>query len=296
MIRTGIVSISGEPNVGKSTLLNAIMGQKLAIVSPRPQTTRGVIRGIYNGDGVQILFVDNPGFLAPKNKLDQFMFKQARESIKQAELVYLVVTHEMPDNTFTRTLPQEITRGDRPVFLIINKVDIIPKGKILPVIDAYQSLYPFKKIIPLSAVTGENIDVLLSETRKNLPESEPLFPEDMVSDQYERFFVAELIREKVFQFTHQEIPYSVAVKIDEFKPREIGKWFIRATLVVERDSHKGILIGRDGLLIKKIGQTARRDIENFLDTECYLELFVKVVKNWKKNDHILRELGYVISD
>ncbi len=292
MSKAGVVSISGNPNVGKSTLLNAILGQKLAIVSSRPQTTRGIIRGIYNSVGLQVLFVDNPGFLSPRNKLDEFMFKQARESIHKANLIYLVVEPEKPDESFVKKITGSLVKENRPVFLVINKVDRLPKEELLPIIETYQSYYPFKQIIPISALNGDNIGVLLKETEKYMPEGEPFYPQDMVSDQYERYFVAELIREKLFHFTHQEVPYSTAVKIEDFKPRDVGKWFIRATIVVEKSTHKGIIIGKGGLLLRKIGRTARKDIEDFLGQQCYLELFVKVVKDWKTNKYHLRDLGY----
>ncbi|MEW6534058.1 MAG: GTPase Era [Candidatus Auribacterota bacterium] len=290
--RSGIISIAGNPNVGKSTLLNRLLGQKIAIVSPRPQTTRGVIRGIYTDDKMQILFVDNPGFLSPRDKLDEFMFKQAHASVNSADLVYLVVEPRMPDQAFQEKVLVPVIEAQKPVFLLINKVDTIAKIELLPIIDAFNKLYTFKQIIPLSALQGDNVADLLKATVDYLPEGPPLFPDDMVSDQYERFFVSELIREKIFLLTHQEIPYSVAVRIDEFAQREEGKWFIRATIVLDKESHKGIVIGKGGFLIKKIGSAARLDIEDMLGVECYLELFVKVIKDWKKKDIYLRELGY----
>lgn len=290
--KTGIVSISGNPNVGKSTLLNRLLGMKLAIVSPRPQTTRGVIRGIFSSEQMQILFVDNPGFLTPRDKLDEFMFKQARDSLHSAELIYLVVEPKRPDDLFETEILQPVIETKKPVFLIINKIDTVAKPEILPLIEAYRACYDFEQIIPISAANGENIDTLLAQTAQYLPEGPPLFPEEMVSDQYERFFVSELIREKIFLLTHHEVPYSVAIRVDEFKQREQGKWFIRATIVVERDSHKGIIIGKNGSLIKRIGQSARRDIEDMIDTACFLELHVKVIKNWKKSEMHLRDFGY----
>ncbi|MCD6460924.1 GTPase Era, partial [bacterium] len=288
----GVVSICGDPNVGKSTLLNAVMGQKMAIVSRKPQTTRGVIRGIYTKDNVQVLFVDNPGFIEPKDRLDTFMFNQARDSIRQADLVLFVVEPQLPDKAAVLKNLEPILKNKRPVFLIINKIDKIPKPEILPLIETYSDIYRFEKIIPISALKKDNVDSLMEEAVNLLPEGLPLFPEDIVSDQFERYFVAELIREKVFRLTHQELPYSVAVKINEIKQRQGAKTLVRADVIVSRTAHKSMIIGAKGALIKKIGQTARRDVEDFLGEPCYLELFVRVIKNWQKSAKYLKEFGY----
>ena len=290
--KSGVVSICGDPNVGKSTLLNAVMGQKMAIVSRKPQTTRGVIRGIYTKDNVQILFVDNPGFIEPKDKLDTFMFNQARDSIREADLVLFVVEPKLPDEQTVMKNIEPIAHNKRPVVLVVNKIDTIPKLEILPLIESYRSIYNFEDIIPISAIKKDNIDTLMEQTVKLLPEGLPLFPEDIVSDQFERYFVAELIREKVFLLTHQEVPYSVAVKIVEIKERPGAKTLIRADVIVSRTAHKAMIIGEKGSLIKKIGQSARRDIEEFLGGPCYLELFVKIIKNWQKSEKHLKEFGY----
>jgi len=287
-----VVSICGDPNVGKSTLLNAVMGQKMAIVSRKPQTTRGVIRGIYTKDNVQVLFVDNPGFIEPKDKLDTFMFNQARDSIREADLVLFVVEPQLPDEAALLKNLEPIVHNKRPVLLLINKIDTVQKQEILPLIEAYNSIYKFKSIIPISAIKKDNIDSLMEQTVSLLPEGMPLFPEDIVSDQFERYFVAELIREKVFLLTHQELPYSVAVKIIEIKERPGAKTLVRADVIVSRTAHKAMVIGDKGSLIKKIGQSARRDIEEFLGNPCYLELFVKVIKNWQKSEKHLKEFGY----
>lgn len=292
--KSGIISISGKANVGKSTLLNSIMGQKMAIVSSKPQTTRGVIRGIYTDDSMQILFVDNPGFLKPRDKLDEFMFKQAVESIKNADLVYYVVEPAPPDESAVRADLQNALRDDRPVFLILNKIDLIKKDVLLPIIDAYRSVYDFKEIIPISALKENNLQTLLEQTKQYLPEGDPLFPRDQISDQYERYFAAELIREKVFEVTHQELPYSVAVKIDEFVQREHGKLYIRADIIVERANHKAMIIGKQGKMIKLIGKKSRIEIETFLGIPVFLELYVKVIPKWKEKDSCLRDLGYTL--
>ncbi len=290
--KSGIVSISGNPNVGKSTLLNFILGQKLAIVTPKAQTTRGAIRGIYNEEEMQILFIDNPGFLKPKSMLDDFMLKQARKSIKDADLIYYVVEPRVPDELEVKNQLASFKREKKPVILLINKVDSLPRAEVLPVIDKFKSMFEFLDVFPISAVKGDNIDALLKKTKDSLPEGEAIFPTDMVSDQYEKYFVEELIREKIFFLTQQEIPYSATVKVKEFKQQDEGKLFIRAEIIVERESHKPIIIGKGGLMIKKIGQKSRMEIEKFLGEPCYLELFVKVVKDWKNIDSKLRNLGY----
>lgn len=223
------------------------------------------------------------------------MMKQACASIEAADVVFLVVEPHLPDENNLKDVLKPIIEYDCPVILVINKIDSLKdKSELLIIIEAYHRLYEFNEIIPISALKDENVQRLLNCTAALLPEGEPLFPTDIVSNQYERYFVAELIREKVFHNTHQEIPYSVAVSIDQFKEREQGKWYIRATLVVEKDNHKGMVIGKQGAMIKKIGQSARIDIETFLDAECFLDLFVKVIPDWKTNDKKLRELGYFI--
>lgn len=292
LFKSGIVSISGNPNVGKSTLLNFILGQKLAIVTPKPQTTRGAIRGIYNRENMQILFVDNPGFLKPKSLLDDFMIRQARKNVKNADLVYYVVEPRIPDELDVKNQVSLFKREKKPVFLLINKVDSIIKCDILPIIDKYKLLYEFDGIFPVSALKGDNIDVLLKKTEDILPQGEPIFPPDMISDQYERYFVEELIREKIFFLTQQEVPYSTTVKVNEFKQQNQDKTYIRADIIVEREAHKPIIIGKGGVMIKKIGQKSRLEIEKFLGEPCYLELFVKVVKDWKNTDSKLRSFGY----
>lgn len=290
-MKFGFVAIIGKPNVGKSTLLNRLVGQKLAIVTPKPQTTRDPIRGILSTKDAQIVFIDTPGLHVPRDFLGQYMVRSARRSFGEADLVYLMVA------------PGEVGAEDReaiallgackaPVFLLINKVDMVPKSEVLPTIEAYRQLLAFKEIIPVSALKGENVELLKAQTIELLPEGEKIFPEDLLSDQPTRFAVGELIREKVFSFVHQEIPYGTAVRMEGMEERDDDMVVVHATIVAERESHKGILVGREGSMIKRIGSAARRDIETFLGKKVFLDLRVKVIKDWKKDELRIKKLGY----
>jgi GTP-binding protein Era len=290
-MKFGFVAIIGRPNTGKSTLLNRLVGQKLAIVTPKPQTTRDPIRGILTTADTQIVFIDTPGLHTPRDFLGRYMVRGARRSFGEADLVYLMVE------------PARVSDEDReaiallrdckaPVFLLINKVDTVPRQEILPVIDSYRQLVPFKEIIPISALGGENVELLLAKTLEQLPEGEKIFPDDLLSDQPTRFAVGEMIREKVFSFTHQEIPYGTAVRMEGMEERDDGIVVVRATIIAERESQKGILVGKGGSMIKRIGSAARRDIETFLGKKIFLDLRVKVIKDWKKDELRLKKLGY----
>ncbi|MCX6338838.1 MAG: GTPase Era [Candidatus Aureabacteria bacterium] len=290
-MKFGFVAIIGRPNTGKSTLLNRLVGQKLAIVTPKPQTTRDPIRGILTTADAQIVFIDTPGLHTPRDFLGRYMVRGARRSFGEADLVYLMVE------------PARVSDEDReaiallrdckaPVFLLINKVDTVPRQEILPVIDSYRQLLPFKEIIPISALGGENVELLLAKTLEQLPEGEKIFPDDLLSDQPTRFAVGEMIREKVFSFTHQEIPYGTAVRMEGMEERDDGIVVVRATIIAERESQKGILVGKGGSMIKRIGSAARRDIEEFLGKKIFLDLRVKVIKDWKKDELRLKKLGY----
>ncbi|HVN49691.1 MAG TPA: GTPase Era, partial [Bacteroidota bacterium] len=290
--KAGYVAIVGEPNVGKSTLLNSILGQKLSIVTNKPQTTRQRVLGIYNEEHAQIVFLDTPGLLQPKYRLHQEMVKHAEMALRDADII-LVVT-EISHGT---ELPPQVTdrlfsaNQEKPILLVINKVDTIYKPEILPVLDAFLKMNKFKEVIPLSALKNDNIDDLLETLVGYLPEHEPFYPKDILSEQPERFFVAEFIREKIFERYREEIPYSTAVEIREFKEREAGKSFISADIFVERDSQKGILIGKKGEALKEIGQEARVAIEAFIQRAVYLELHVKVRDSWRENEQMLRRFG-----
>ncbi len=291
----------GKPNVGKSTLLNSIVGVKLAGVSPKPQTTRQVVRGIVT-DPVkgQIVFLDTPGFHRPKDSLGKFMVREVKKTFLDADIFYLMVNPEMPQAADMELLDE--LRGEiessadspdrrRPAFCVINKVDTVDKPEILPVIERYQKEFPFSEFIPVSALKGTQIGLLLQKTFEYLPDHEPYFPSDIASDQAERFIVAELIREKVFRQTGEEIPYASAVEVEVF--REEGNLVrIEAVIYVERDSQKGIVIGAKGSKMKAIGTAARLDIENFLGKKVFLKLWAKTLKNWKHDAQSLRQLGF----
>ena len=295
--KSGFVAIIGRPNVGKSTLLNAILGEKIAIVSKKPQTTRNKIRGIKNIENAQIIFLDTPGIHTAKGYLNKFMVKEALSALEDVDcIIYMVeAAREVIEEelfiieNFKKVAPD----GQPPVILCINKTDMAEKNKLLPLIDQYSRLYAFKEIIPLSAAKGEGVDELLKLIIQLLPEGPKYFPEDILTDLPERFVAAEIVREKVFEFTKQEIPYSTAVVVDRFKENPQKKLVsISATINVERDSQKGIIIGKKGSMLKQIGTSARIDIERLLGTKVFLELFVKVQKDWTKDKKMLKEFGY----
>ena len=291
--KAGYIAIVGEPNVGKSTLLNTLLGQKISIVTPKPQTTRQRVLGILTQEGAQMIFLDTPGFLKPKYLLHREMVKNAEAALKDAEII-LVLT-EVAKKT---ELPAEVSErlsglwGRKPIFLIINKSDTINKLELLPLIKHFSTEYKFTEIIPVSALKNDNVAEIVHAVIRHLPEHEPFYPDDIVSEYPERFFAAEFIREKLFEQFREEIPYSTAVEIAEFKDRDNGKTLIRAEIIVERESQKGIVIGRKGEALKEIGKTARLEIEQFLQHPVFLELHVKVREKWRENESMLRQLGY----
>jgi GTPase len=292
--RAGFVSLIGRPNTGKSTLLNRLVGQKLAIVSPRPQTTRNRITGIKNLPGAQIVFVDTPGLHASTGALDDFMQKTARRAVEDVDLVCLVVdavqrTH--PDRLVLE--PLEAYHG--PVFCVLNKTDLVrPKARMLPVLEAWQGAHPFRELVPVSASEGTNCERLLELIVGVLPVHPPFFPEDATSDQPETFWVAEIIREKAFLLTREEVPYAVAVRVEELVERKAPEClYIRATVFVERESQKSILIGKGAAMLKRIGTAARRDLEAFFGIKTFLELTVEVRLHWRRDRRALREFGFM---
>lgn len=291
--KAGYVAIVGEPNVGKSTLLNAMLDQKISIVTNKPQTTRQRVLGILSREDAQIIFLDTPGLLKPKYLLHKEMVKHAESALADADII-LVMTDaarkvELPEEVSLRVLPLSKTR---PVFLVINKVDKVDKAELLPVIKTFVKENLFKEIVPISALKRDNLDDLLKTIIRYLPEHEAFYPKDIVSEYPERFFVAEFLREKLFEKFREEIPYSTAVEIREFKEREKGKILINADIIVERESQKGIVIGKKGEALKEIGTEARKEIENFLQHGVFLELHVKVREKWRENESIIRRLGY----
>ena len=290
-MKFGFVAIIGRPNVGKSTLLNRLVGQKLAIVTPKPQTTRDPIRGILTTADAQIVFIDTPGLHTPRDFLGRYMVRGARRSFGEADLVYLMVEPARAGDEDQEAIAL-LRDCKAPVFLLINKADTVSRQEILPVIDSYRQLLPFKEIIPLSALGGENVELLMAKTLDQLPGGEKIFPDDLLSDQPTRFAAGEMIREKVFSFTHQEIPYGTAVRMEGMEERDDGIIVVRATIIAERESQKGMLVGKAGSMIKRIGSAARRDIEAFLGKKIFLDLRVKVIKDWKKDELRLKKLGY----
>ncbi|MDI6801330.1 MAG: GTPase Era [Thermodesulfovibrionales bacterium] len=293
--KSGYVSLTGRPNVGKSTLLNTILGEKVAIVTPKPQTTRNRIIGVKTMPEAQIIFIDTPGIHKPKHKLGEIIVKEASETAREADLILFMVEPEMPCSG-DKFIIEMLKNLDKPVFLLINKTDFVKKPQILPVIDAYNRLYPFKEIIPISALKSDGIDILLKTIMKYLSEGPKYYPDDITTDQLERFMVSEIIREKIMHQTKEEIPHSIAVEIIEWSERPAeqgtGAIFIHANIFVEREGQKGIIIGKNGSRLKTIGTDARLEIEKLLGAKIFLELWVKIKKDWRSNERILKELGF----
>ena len=291
--QSGFVAIVGKPNVGKSTLLNALVGEKVSIVSSKPETTRDKVLGIRHLPGAQICFLDTPGIFEAKVLLTRQMVRRAKESFDDADEV-VVLTHafgfDEGDTRVFRLLPPV---GVKPVLLVINKVDGVRKETLLPLMETAQKAYPFREIIPLSAKTGEQVDCLLQKIVEYLPEGVPYYPPEMITDRPADFTVRELIREKIIEATRQEIPYSVAVVVEETVERPRGLLYVRGTVFVERESQKGILIGNAGEMMKRIGERARKDLETFFGRKVFLELWVKVLRQWRKDPEALRRLGYL---
>jgi len=289
--KAGFVGIIGRPNVGKSTLLNFIVGEKLAAVSPKPQTTRGVVRGIVTQKEGQIVFLDTPGHYKPQDRLGEWMMTEIRKTIESADLLYWLVKPELPGIEEEKIL-ELLRAANLPVILTINQIDKVQKPDVLPVIAQYQTLYAFKDIIPVSAKTGEQIPLLIQKSFEYLPEGEAYFPEDQISDQQEKFFVQEIIREKIFKHTQQEIPYATTIVVEKYQERKDKLVEISATIMVDKTSQKAIVIGKNGAMLKLIGTDARKDIERFVGQKVYLQLWVKVMEDWKRNDQLLKKLGY----
>jgi len=290
--RAGFAALIGQPNAGKSTLLNRLVGEKLAIVSPRPQTTRNRVTGIRNLPGAQIIFVDTPGLQAGGGKLGRFMMQTVERAVEDVDLVCLVVdatAREHPDPLALRA----VTDYAGPLFCALNKVDRVPeKSRLLPIIDRWRQAQSFREIVPISALAGDNCERLLDRLTEALPDHPALFPDDATSDQPETFYVAEIIREQIFHLTRQEVPYAAAVRVDELIDRVTSHCvYIRATIFVEQESQRGILIGRQGAMLKRIGTDARRTLEAFFGIKVFLELTVQVRRNWRKDERALREFG-----
>ena len=293
--KSGFVSIIGRPNVGKSTLLNSILGQKVSIVSDKPQTTRNRILGVKTLPGTQVIFIDTPGIHKPKHKLNQFMVKTAINTLDEVDIVLFMTEAGESIGAGDRYIIEILGKTKKPVFLLINKIDMVQKGTLLPLMDEFSRLCKFEEIFPVSALHGDNIAELEESIMRRLPEGPQYFPEDAVTDQPMRFIAAELVREKIFQLTYEEIPYSVAVGIEEFREDDEKKVaFIRAVIFVDKVSQKGIIIGKGGTMLKKVGQLAREELEAIMGVKVFLELWVKVKSGWRGDDMILRMLGYKV--
>ena len=286
--KSGYVALVGKPNVGKSTLMNALVGRKLSIVTRKPQTTRHRVLGIHSGEKHQIIFLDTPGIITPRYRLQEAMMGSVKDAIRDADLLLFLheATQEKPD-TFSLDWI-----GDTPAFLVLTKMDLIPQEEALPLVESYLDLRAFDEVIPTSALKGFNLDTLLEQIIEHLPEGPPFYPKDMISEHPERFFVAEIIREKVFEQFREEVPYSTQVNLTTYEERDDEKDFIDAEIVVNKKSQKGILIGKGGRALKKLGTAARKDIEEFVGSPVYLQLHVKVRENWRDKDTFLRSYGY----
>lgn len=297
IITSGVVALVGPPNAGKSTLMNRLLGQKISIVTPKPQTTRNRIAGVLNGDGYQLVFLDTPGLHRSSSLLNREMVQVALESLREVEAVVFMIDasrqlHPQAGDRNREEYKAYLEEVESPAYLVLNKIDLIERDALLPIIDAYGSLYPFKSIIPVSALKGDGLDRLVDELLPVMPKGFRFFPEDVPTDATERFLSSEIIREKIFLMTGQEIPYSSAVLIESFKEDSKRKLVeIHATIYLERKSQKGIIIGKGGEKIKQIGTAARKDIEEMVDQKVLLHLWVKIRKHWSKDGKFLQELG-----
>ncbi|HHV59582.1 MAG TPA: GTPase Era [Clostridiaceae bacterium] len=290
--KSGFVTIIGKPNVGKSTLLNALTGEKVAITSKKPQTTRNTIRGIVTRQDFQIVFIDTPGIHKAKNKLGEYMVNLVFTTMNEVDAVLYMVDATWSDSWDKDTV-EKLKSLKTPVYLIINKIDMIEKGKLLPMIESCSKEMDFKAIIPVSAITGEGVDIIINEIVAVLPEGPRYFDDDFTTDQPERAIVAEFIREQAFHLLSDEIPYGVGVEVTQFNERQDKDLVeIRAVIYCEKDSHKGIIIGKGGKMLKEIGSRARFEIEGLLGVKVYLELWVKVKDDWRNNESMLKMLGY----
>lgn len=293
--KSGFISIIGRPNVGKSTFLNRVIGQKIAIMSDKPQTTRNKVQGVLTLENSQMIFIDTPGIHIPKHKLGDFMLKVAKNTLREVDVIMFMVNAVEPRGKIDEYIMEMLENNETPVFLVINKIDQVHPEKLVDIIESYTKKYDFAEVLPISALQGNNVDKLLETIQKYLPQGPQYYPADQVTDHPERFIISELIREKVLHLTREEIPHSIAVVIDKIKKEEdTEKDMIRvsATIIVERDSQKGIVIGKKGALLKEVGTRARKDIEMLLGTNVYLELWVKVQKDWRNKSAHLKDYGF----
>jgi len=293
LFKSGFIGIIGRPNVGKSTLLNALVGEKVAIATRKPQTTRNRIMGVRNLPGGQMVFMDTPGIHKADSPLNRHMVDIAKDTFQRVDMLLLLIEASTGVHPVDPSIIKSLPEAGMPVILVINKIDLVKKTQLLPLIDQLRTLHPFAAIVPLSALNGDGLSMLTDEIMQTLPEGPAYFPEDMMTDRSERFIASEIIREKIILLTRQEIPYATAVVVDAFKEDEQKQLIrIQATIHVEKDSQKGILIGKKGAKLKEIGTKARMDLEAFFASRIYLELFVRVQKDWTHDEKMLKRFGY----
>lgn len=290
--KSGFIAIIGRPNVGKSTFMNKVIGQKIAIMSDKPQTTRHKIQGVLTEEAAQIVFIDTPGIHKPKHKLGDFMVNLAENALNEVDAILFMINAEEGYGKGDQYILDILKKVNSPVFLLINKIDLIHPNDLFPLIDQYKDKHDFKEVIPISALQGNNINRLLDILKNYLPEGPQYYPSDQITDHPERFLMAELIREKVLELTREEVPHSIAVVLENIEKRDRDTLFIQATIITERNTQKGILIGKQGSMLKNIGKKARQDIENLLGTKVFLELWVKVRKDWRNRQQQLQEYGF----
>ncbi|MFS0871694.1 GTPase Era [Paenibacillus xylanilyticus] len=290
--KSGFVAIVGRPNVGKSTLMNQVIGQKIAIMSDKPQTTRNKIHGVYTSEDKQIVFLDTPGIHKRQSKLGDYMNQTALNTLGEVEAALFLIDASEGMGGGDRYIAEQLKNVRTPVILVMNKIDKIEPEALLPLIEEYRKLHDFAEIVPVSAKLGSNVSTLLEQLGKYLPEGPQYYPEDQITDHPEQFVCAELIREKILQMTREEVPHSIAVTIEDMKVQDNGVVYISAVIFVERDSQKGIIIGKQGALLKEVGKRARTDIQNLLGSKIFMDLWVKVKKDWRNQDRVLRDLGF----
>lgn len=290
--KSGFIAIIGRPNVGKSTFLNKVIGQKIAIMSDKPQTTRNKIQGVLTTNDAQMIFIDTPGIHKPKHRLGDFMVQVAENTLNEVDAVIFMINAKEGYGKGDQFIMDLLQKAKTPVFLIINKIDLVHPDDLFPLIDEYKDKVNFEEVIPISALQGNNVTHLLDVLKSHLPEGPQYYPEEQITDHPERFIITELIREKVLELTREEIPHSIAVVMENLEKRESDAVFIQATIITERKTQKGILIGKQGSMLKDIGKKARKDIEALLGSKVYLELWVKVKKDWRNKQSQLHEFGF----
>ncbi|MFC4022761.1 GTPase Era [Oceanobacillus longus] len=290
--KSGFITIIGRPNVGKSTFMNRVIGQKIAIMSDKAQTTRNKIQGVLTTDDAQMVFIDTPGIHKPKHRLGDFMVNIAENTLNEVDVVLFMINAKEGYGRGDQYIIDLLQKVNSPVYLIINKIDLIHPEEVFQLIEQYKDKCDFEEIIPISALEGNNVDHLVDVLKGHLPEGPQYYPADQVTDHPERFVISELIREKVLHLTKEEIPHSIAVVIENIEEREEDKILIQAIIVTERSTQKGILIGKQGTMLKKIGRNARKDIEALLGSKVYLELWIKVKKDWRNKESQLHEYGF----